>query len=319
MPHNEILRDEKYLSRLGDELYKNYKITTTDITPAKRGYYGETWKVQAEDGRYFLKMDYLPLHKEKFRCGLSVVDYLSENGIDFVGKIVKTYDGRLFFNFDTAFAGLFELVDGEDTETDDTKIPEYQMLCRIYALTKPGLNIPEASFSDGAAEGFFRQWESLKSAPRTDGDRAVLALFERFKEEIKHCARRLSQLAARSSEGGRDLYITHGDAGGNFFIGNGRNYIFDWDEAMYAAVERDAWVMGCFDWARKLFDDTLEQNGIPYRLRPERIAYYCYHMYFFYLVEFLAVHPLSDKSDRIADYLENGWIKQRIEFADKIV
>ena len=88
---------------------------------------------------------------------------------------------------------------------------------------------------------------------------------------------------------------------------------------MYETVERDAWVMGCFDWARKLFDDTLEQNGIPYRLRSERIAYYCYHMYFFYLVEFLAVHPLSDKSDRIADYLENGWIKQRIEFADKIV
>ena len=67
------------------------------------------------------------------------------------------------------------------------------------------------------------------------------------------------------------VYLTHGDAGGNFFVCGNRNYIFDWDEVMYAPLERDAWVMGCYDWARKLFNDTLRANGIPYQLRMELI------------------------------------------------
>lgn len=76
--------------------------------------------------------------------------------------------------------------------------------------------------------------------------------------------------------------------------------------------------MGCYDWARKLFDDTLRENHIPYHLRPERLAFYCYHMYFYYLGEFLMVHPLCDKSERIVEYFEDGWIKSRITFADTL-
>lgn len=146
----------------------------------------------------------------------------------------------------------------------------------------------------------------------------VLATLERFRNELSHCASRLSELAGRCREEKGDFYLTHGDAGGNFFVGNGRNYIFDWDEVMYAPLERDAWVMGCYDWARKLFDDTLRENHIPYQLRPERLAFYCYHMYFYYLGEFLMVHPLCDKSERIVEYFEDGWIKSRITFADTL-
>ena len=125
-------------------------------------------------------------------------------------------------------------------------------------------------------------------------------------------------LAQQCQNDGGDFYLTHGDAGGNFYVGKERNYIFDWDEAMYAPLERDAWVMGCYDWARKLFNDTLKENGIPYQLRMERLAFYCYHMYFFYLGEFLMVHPLSDQSQSILEYLENGWAKYRVGFADTL-
>ena len=192
------------------------------------------------------------------------------------------------------------------------------MLCKIYLLTKPGLEIPTAPFSDDAAVRFYQQWERLKSAPKTEGDRAVLAVFERFKDEISHCASQLSRFAAICQQDEDAFYLTHGDAGGNFFVGNGRNYILDWDEVMYAPLERDAWVMGCYDWARRLFNDTLKANGIPYQLRPERLAFYCYHMYFFYLGEFLMTQPICDKSQRIQEYLEDGWIKSRVQFADTI-
>ncbi len=148
------------------------------------------------------------------------------------------------------------------------------------------MEIPTAVFADDAATRFFQQWKTLKSAPKTDAGRTVLTIFERFKEKISHCATRLSRLAALCRQEEEALYLTHGDAGGNFFIRNGRNYILDWDEVMYAPLERDAWVMGCYGWARELFQDTLKANKIPYQLRLERLAFYCYHMYFFILANF---------------------------------
>lgn len=316
--HNRMPRDEEYMNRLKTALFRQYGIRTLEITPAKRGYYGETWKIRGDADCYFLKIDSFPFHQKKFRGGLSAIEYLCKNGIDFVGKIIKTREGGLCFNFDTALAGLFEWVDGENIETDETKVPEYQMLCKIYRLTKPGLENPTASFSDDSAVWFYEQWEALKKAPQTGANHLVLSTFACFSEEIAHCASRLSQLARRCQADNGDFYLTNGDAGGNFFTGNGRNYIFDWGEAMYAPTERDAWVMGCYDWARKLFNETLKENGILYELRPERLAFYCYHMYFFYLGEFMKVHPISDKSERIKDYFENGWIKSRIRFADAL-
>lgn len=316
--HNQVLRDEEYLARLKATIKTRYGITPIEITPAKRGYYGETWKLKGTAGCYFLKMDYLPYHQKKFQNSLAVIDYLCENGIDFVGQIVKTTDGKLYAPFETAVMGLFDWVEGENVETDATKIPEYQMLSKIYALTKPGFDIPVATFSDDAAVQFFQQWETLKALPQTPANRAMLSVFERFRDDLFHCASRLSQFAQRCRESKGPLYLTNGDAGVNFFIANGRNYIFDWDEVMYAPLERDAWVMGCYDWARKLFNNTLRENGIAYKLRPERLAFYCYHMYFFYLGGFLMVHPISDKSERAKDYFEDGWIKSRIAFADSI-
>lgn len=315
----EILRNPDDAKRLRAALSAQYGITAAEITPAARGYYGETWKIHTTAGTYFLKMDALPFHQKRFQSGLSVVEYLCKNGVDFVGNIVKTRDGKLFSTFDTALMGLFEWVDGENLETDGTKASEYRMLCNIYPLTKPGLGIPAVSFSDEAAARFYRQWELLKKAPQTAANAAVLELFARYRAELSHSAQRLSKLARRCRADVGDFYLTHGDAGGNFFVGKGRNYLFDWDEAMYAPLERDAWVMGCYEWARNLFDQTLKKNNIPYRLRPERLAFYCYHMYFFYLGEFLLVHPICDQSARMLDYFENGWIRSRIAFADTIL
>lgn len=165
---------------------------------------------------------------------------------------------------------------------------------------------------------FYEQWDALKRAPQTDANRAALDVLERYKAKTDHCAARLAHFAARCRQHPAAFYLTHGDAGGNFFVGNGRNYILDWDEVMYAPLERDAWVMGCYDWARRLFNDTLQANGIDDRLHPERLAFYCYHMFFFYLGEFLQVHPMQDKSQRIRAYFEDGWILSRIRFADTI-
>jgi hypothetical protein len=316
--YNNIHRDSEYLNCLKDFIHKKYCINAIAIKPAKRGYYGETWQLETVNNLYFIKLDYFPRHQKLFQNSLSVVEYLCNNGIDFINKIVKTCNGELYSIFNSAVLGVFEWIDGENIETDNTKIPEYQMLCKIYPLTKQGLDIPNVEFSDDMAIRFYEKWEKLKDAPSNEANDAVHSIFEQHSEKLSHCALRLSHFASLSQKNKADFYITHGDAGGNFFVGNGRHYFVDWDEVMYATLERDAWVMCCRDWARKLFNNTLRENNIQYTLRPERLAFYCYHMFFHYLGEFLEDFTLHSKSKRIEDYFDDGWIEERIQFADKI-
>ena len=149
----------------GYNWYVNFKYV--DYNKCKNGnYYRETWKVRADSDCYFLKMDYLSFHQEKSQQSLSVIEYLCQSGIDFGGKIIKTRENKLYSNFDTAVIGLFEWVDGKNVETNQTKSAEYQMLCKIYLLTKPGLRIPTALFSDDESKRFYHQWEMLESAQK---------------------------------------------------------------------------------------------------------------------------------------------------------
>lgn len=166
---------------------------------------------------YFLKMDYLPFHQKRFQQSLFLIEYLCESGIDFVGRIIKTRENKLYSKFNTAVIGLFEWIDAINVETDETKSTEYQLLSQIYLLTKPGLNIPTALFSDDAAMRFYQQWGKLKSAPKTDADCTVLSIFEHFKEDISHCAVRLSHFAGLCRQDESYFYLTHGGRRRQFF------------------------------------------------------------------------------------------------------
>jgi len=310
--YNHIQRDSEYTSRLKGFIREKYGIQATGVSPAKRGYYGETWRMDAGSDSYFLKLDYFPRHQGLFQNSLAVIEYLCDRGIDFIGGVMKTHDGELYSHFNSAVLGVFDWIDGENVETDATKIPEYQMLCKIYPLAKPGFGIPTARFTDDMATGFYKKWDQLQSP-------VALAMLEQHKQKFSHCAARLSHFAALCQKDTSDFYITHGDAGGNFFVGsNGQNYIVDWDEVMYAPLERDAWVMCCRDWARELFNETLRQNNIPYKLRPERLAFYCYHMFFLYLGEFLDDFTEHGIIKSMEDYLDDSFIDERIKFADML-
>ena len=313
-----VPQEDNDLKEFENFLWREYGIKAIAINPAKRGYYGKTWRIRTLDSCYFAKLDYFSHHQKIFQKSLPVVDYLCESGIDFISKIVKTKREKLHSYFNSAVVGVFEWIDGDNVETDDTKEIEYQMLCQIYPLTKPGFDIPVATFSTEMALRFFAEWEKVKEALQYGKYRAVDQLLENHRQMLQHCASRLSHISSLCQRNNNHFYITHGDAGGNFLIDKEKHYIVDWDEVMIAPLERDAWVMCCYDWARALFDDTLKKNHISYQLQPERLAFYCYHMFFFYLGEFLEGHKMYDKSERIEDYLTNGWITERVKFADKI-
>jgi len=66
-------------------------------------------------------------------------------------------------------------------------------------------------------------------------------------------------------------------------VSEGKYHIVDWDDPRLAPPERDAWFCMHWNWATAAFNKALRENGIEYALRIERMAYYCYQYFFFYL------------------------------------
>ena len=317
MRSNEHAQNVLYTTELAAFVQREYGLAATSINPAKRGYYGETWRMDTVSGRYFLKLDYSPQHQIKYRNSLAVVDYLCASGIDFVGAIVKTRSGALYSEFGSAVLAVFDWIYGENIETDETKTPEYEMLCKVYAVSKPGFDIPRAMFSADMASNFFSRWERLKIQAANGEGRSVCALLEQKDGLLNHYAARLKHFAKHCGKEQSNFYFTHGDAGGNLLAGKQAYYIADWDEVMYAPPERDAWVMCCRRWAVNLFNKTLHENKVDYELRPQRLAFYCYHMFFYYLVEFLKGFTKGGLLREIDGYFDS-WIMERMEYAETI-
>jgi hypothetical protein len=236
---NNVERGSDYINRLADFIYRKYNINAASLTPAKRGYYGETWKLETAGMNYFIKLDYFSRHQRLYQNSLTVVNYLCNNGIDFIGRVVSSCGGTLFTYFDSAVLGVFDWIDGENIETDETKPAEYQLLCKVYPLTKQGFDIPSVEFSNTKALLFYDKWEKLKNMQPNEANTAVKAMLEKQSEPLLHNAERLTYFASVCEKDTSGFYLTHGDAGGNFFTGKNRNYIVDWDEVMYAPLERD--------------------------------------------------------------------------------
>ena len=253
--YSNIPRSEEYQHRLLEFIRQEYGISAAVLAPAKRGYYGETWRLDATNSSYFLKLVYPAAHKAVYERSFSIIQHLCDHGIDFISRIVKTKDGDLSTRFDGAILGVFDWIDGENIETDATKIPEYQMLAKVYAVPSRGVPILREDFSGNSADTFFEQWNALDN-------RQIHALLEKNRAKLEHRAERLKYFAELCRGDTADFFITHGDAGGNLIL-NGDRYAFvDWDNPILAPPERDAWVMCSRDWARDAFHNALCQNGI---------------------------------------------------------
>ena len=270
------------------------------------------------NSRYFLKLDYSVPHKSVYEASFPVVQHLCDHGIDFVSRIVRTKRGQLCTYFDSAVLGVFEWMDGDIVETEDTKIPEYEMLAKVYTVPYGGLTIPRESFSDLKAVIFMDRYSQMQSSPVSEAGAGILEILRQNHSKIVARAKRLKEFSYRCQGDRSRFFITHGDAGGNLMMNKGRPCITDWDEVMAAPPERDAWVMCCQDWAREAFQKALHERGIIYALQPERLAYYCYHMFFTYLNAFLDGFTRAEPAQEIREYF-HGWIEDRIQFADSIL
>jgi len=306
---SSVTRGEDYHRRLRDFIAVTYPLTPTAIAPAKRGYFGETWRVDCEVGRYFAKLVH-GYHAARYQKSFAVVEHLVTHGIECVSRIVKTHNNSLYCEFEGGTLGLFNWIEGENREDDSTKPAEYHILARIYAVDPTGLDIAREDFSPRAADKFFEQWAQVE-------DETILALLESKRAEINQCARHFRHFSQICTGDNTGFVITHGDAGGNVLVHGEKYHIIDWDIPLLAPPERDAWFWMHRPWAMHAFHDALRQNGIHYTLRPERLAYYCYHMYFYYLNEILQAHfALGGEAAYLADYLD-GWMNDIRAFCER--
>jgi len=308
--YSGVTRSYEYKQRLLDFIKRAYGIKPLEITPAKRGFYGETWRLQTADADFFVKLVYPAAHRGIYESSFPVIKHLCDHGIDFISRVVPSINGALSARFDGAALGVFDWINGENMETDDTKIPEYRMLARVYAVPSGGLRIRQEDFSGNSAGKFFRQWEGLH-------DKQLLSLLEKNRSKLEHRAERLRHFSALCQSDTAGFFITHGDAGGNLMRDGNRYFIVDWDYPLLAPPERDAWVMCSRDWAREAFQNALAQNGIAHILRKERLAYYCYYFFFFYLAAYLDGFTRFDTAGEIEAYID-GWIEASIQYADAV-
>ena len=143
---------------------------------------------------------------------------------------------------------------------------------------------------------------------------------------IARYAERLRAFAAVCKDDKENFHITHGDAGGNCILNEKRLFLVDWDSVMLAPIERDAWIFICDKKQLETVNLILAENGVDYRLQQNRLCYYCYQFFFYYLNEYMKSiasagnekRKAKNSKDLIA-YLDDSWIYKRLDAADKVV
>lgn len=304
---------------LSDCLQAEYGFTLRDIAPTERGFYGETWKIRTHAGAYFAKLDRWPCHKESYRASLPIVQYIADSGIAFVPRVIATRRGQLCCAFQGGILAVFAFAPGallEEYAVEDL----YGCLSQIYALRTDGLALEAEDFGCAIPQTCAR----LAQAPELpDAARAAL---EKRQSAIARYANRLARFSAICQKDRSDFHITHGDAGGNFLSDGKRFFLVDWDSVKLAPIERDAWVFMSNPAQLCAIQRTINQNGIAYSLRWERLCYYSYFYFFSYLEGYLS-SILSAAQERrgaqiaadMAAYLADSWIYARLDAADASV
>jgi len=320
--YSRVERDPLYKRRLVDHVCREYALCAVGLAEATRGFYGETWKLDTPGGSYFVKVDYSSRHQAVFRDSLAVVDHLARHGITRIPMVKKTKDGALFTSYDSAVLAVFDWIEGENVENETTKPVEYQILAEVYAVPVEGVPILRETFGTSCLDAFSSLRQELTGLGDDDSARHLLELLGDKSQLLQHIADRLVVFAERCKADDMGFHITHGDAGGNIIVSSDGFYLVDWDDPMLAPPERDAWFCMDREWAMKTFHEALQSQGIAYTLKPDRLAFYYYHSFIAYLVEWLvAFHDLPDMREALLEGIAgffDGWIMNTRPYADAI-
>lgn len=310
--------EPEYMHELHQFLSCEYGFQVKNILPAKRGFYGETWNVQTENGKYFLKIDYWNHHQKELQSNLPIIQYMTDSGISFIPKIIETKDCHLSSCFRQGTSVVFEHIPGELSE-DYSTAQLYDHLAKIYRLKTDGLELKTENFGTERIDTFL----ALQRLPEMPTE--VKTALAKKEPDIFRYMEHLRQFSAVCKDCKENFHITHGDAGGNCILHEDQLFLVDWDSIMLAPVERDAWIYICDKNEIKTINSILAENGIDHVLEQNRLCYYCYDFFFHYLNEYLkSIIEAENEGQKeeiirsLTKYLTDCWIYKRLQTADTL-
>ena len=310
---------ETDLHKLAQFMSERYGVTVNALQPAKRGFFGETWRAETNKGAYFVKIDYWDYHKPLYQNSFSVMTRMLESGIDFIPPILYGKIGETCFAFNDGVLGVFAFVEGENREDYPISML-FSRLARVYRVNTGGLVIGRENFSTAILATLARLAEQLDRAEPSEA--AALRVLAEKAELLKQKAERLRLFSEKCRLKPHRLVLTHGDAGGNCIVSENRFTIIDWDDPRIAPPERDAWFFMHKPEQTTEIERAFAEQGFPYKLSADLFAYYAYYSMFYYICEYLKSLRFTGGEKKralaqaLADFFDNGWIFEQLAVAD---
>lgn len=311
---------EAYLAELKAFLSAQYDIRILDIQPAKRGFFGETWKVETDGGKYFVKIDYWDSHKDIYKSSFPVMERMLESGVRFIPRILYDRGGKLCTAFHGGVLGVFSYVAGENRE--DYPISElFSRLAQVYRVDTNGLEIEREDFSGDSVRAYRALAARLN--PLDAAEARAIRVLSAHSSFLEKRAERLRAFAGVCQRESSRFFLTHGDAGGNCILDGRRFTIIDWDYPKLAPPERDAWFFMHKPQQVEEIESAFAGQGFVYTLSFRKFAYYCYDSLFYYIGEYLRsmLCVQGEKKMKLAQDLESfftGWIFEQVAAADQV-
>lgn len=265
--------DFNYLINLKTCLEYNYSFEVNDIGPEKCGVYGETWYINTDIKKYFVKIHYLSSIIDGYKESLIALEFLKRNNIAFINEVVYSNTGKLYVDFNGGILAVFGFINGEHCgkeQVDYFRTELYKMLISLYRVTlKRDLGTKE-TFSDDCATYILDKVKEYK-------------LLQKYDKQIIGYYEILNELSCKCKKTSFDFYITHGDASNNIIYRGNQLFLVDWDRFKIACPERDIWFMIRSQEDIKVIQESFYKNGFDYEIKKERLLYYPLYCYFSYL------------------------------------
>lgn len=285
-------RSTEEMEQLIQTLSREYGWRNLTLQAADRGFYGETWAAEADQGCFFVKLIAYRRHMAGFLQSLPVVCRMNDMGLSFISRPLATLSGDWFVPVLDGVLAAFRFEEGLHTE----EYPLEKLFTRmtdVYRLPTQDLELPWEQF--GLNE-FLGYQEALAVARANDAPavKRALAVIDAHQSRLDTCEAVLRQIIPVCRLLPAHRVVTSGDVGGNVLLRDGEMIVIDWDQLMIAPAERDLWFYMQDMRQIDLIDEVLEREHMPFRMQPAFLAYYACSRTFFYLREYLFAAMAED-------------------------
>lgn len=297
-------RDEAMEASLQQVLHARYGLVSVESREALHGFYGEIWEAARGNERFIIKLDRSPKHQSILHRNLPVLPHLWKHGLRCIPQVLKTHDDALSIPFMGGTLVVFSHVPGYAMREDQHSLL-FDCLAKVYDVPV-STNLWHETFDFHIEREVALYITALSTFPH-EAARSLAAFFRTKIPQISRYASRLQYFSFRCARDRGNFVITHGDPRRNTLVSDGKAALIDWDDPLYAPPERDAWLFLDRREELHLFEEAMADYNQPYQLRSERLAFYCYYMFFQYLRESLAC--FFDMQGEIGPWVVEGTVR----------